>query len=237
MCGRLSLKTDPRLLAEIFGIGIPFALRPRYNIAPTQQTLMIRSVDQARVAGMARWGYIPRWRKRGEKGPEPINARSETAGSSRLFAEALRQRRCIIPASGFYEWQAVAGQRAKRPFHIEPVGSDVFALAGLWSRWQPHDGAPVESFTILTCAPNEVMRPIHDRMPVILPPESIDAWLDPAIDDVPGVSGIPGVLRPAPAASIQAREVSMRINNPKHDDERCLDPVPETGPETLFVLE
>ncbi|MBX3324090.1 MAG: SOS response-associated peptidase [Phycisphaeraceae bacterium] len=229
MCGRISLKTHPRVLAELFGVDIPLTLKPRYNIAPTQRTLVIRNLNSVREAMMGRWGYIPAWRKSGQKGPEPINARSETAGTSRLFGEPLRRRRCIIPASGFYEWQAIEGQRAKRPFHIEPVGSDVFALAGLWSRWQPHDADAVETFTILTCAPNEVMKPIHDRMPVILPVELIDAWLDPAIDDV---SEVATMLRPASPAAIMAREVSTRVNSPKHDDELCIKPRPETDPGT-----
>lgn len=219
MCGRISLKTPPGLLAELFGVDISFKLTPHYNIAPTQSTLVIRHDGNGRCAMMSRWGYIPHWRKSGEKGPEPINARSETAGTSRLFAEALRRRRCIVPASGFYEWQAVEGQRTKRPFHIEPVGSPVFALAGLWSRWQPSDAEPIETFTILTCAPNDVMKPIHNRMPVILPMESIDAWLDSAIDYVSEVSAM---LCPAAASSIVAHEVSPRVNSPKNDDERCI---------------
>jgi len=219
MCGRISLKTHPRVLAELFGVSIPFTLSPRYNIAPTQRTLVIRNEDNTRCAMLQRWGYIPSWRKPGEKGPEPINARSETAGTSRLFADSLKRRRCIVPASGFFEWQAVKDQRAKRPHHIEPVASEVFALAGLWSRWSPPDADAVETFTILTCSPNDVMQPIHNRMPVILPAESIDAWLDPAIDDVSKVSAM---LRPAPKASIMAREVTTHVNNPKHDDARCI---------------
>lgn len=221
MCGRISLKTDPRVLAKIFGVDIPLDLVPRYNIAPTQQTLtIIQGANNASRAVLARWGYIPAWRKTGEKGPEPINARSETAGSSRLFAEALRRRRCLVPASGFYEWQAIEGSRIKRPFHIEPVGTDVFALAGLWSRRQPHDSDPIETFAILTCTPNDVMRPIHDRMPVILPAVSLDQWLDPTIDDIDEVSAM---LRPIAAASIVAREVTTHVNNPKNDDERCIE--------------
>lgn len=221
MCGRISLKTDPRVLAKIFGVDIPLDLVPRYNIAPTQQTLIIiQDANNASRAVLARWGYIPAWRKTGEKGPDPINARSETAGSSRLFAEALRRRRCLVPASGFYEWQAIEGSRIKRPFHIEPVGTDVFALAGLWSRQQPHDNDPIETFAILTCTPNDVMRPIHDRMPVILPAVSLDRWLDPTIDDFDEVSAM---LRPMEAASIVAREVTTHVNDPKNDDERCIE--------------
>ncbi len=226
MCGRISLKTPARVLAELFGAAIPFELRPRYNIAPTQRALIVRAGENGREAALARWGFIPHWRKEGEKGPEPINARSESAPTSRLFAPALRTHRCVVPASGFYEWQAIAGAKAKRPFHIEPVGEEAFALAGLWSRWAPEGAEPIESFTILTCSPNERMKPIHSRMPVILPPGALDAWLDPAIDDAASVAVM---LRPAPAASIVAREVSTRVNNPGHDDPQCIEPAPAGG--------
>lgn len=221
MCGRISLKTPARVLARLFGVEIPFDLAPRYNIAPTQYTLMIRNNGAVRRAVKAKWGFIPSWRKDGEKGPEPINARSESVAGSRLFAGALRTRRCVIPASGFYEWQAVRGERAKRPYHIEPVGSEVFALAGLWSPWKQADTEAVESFTILTCAPNEVMKPIHDRMPVILPMDALDAWLDPKIDDVEIVSAM---LRPASPRSMSALLVSNHVNNPRNDDPRCIHP-------------
>ncbi|MBX3383633.1 MAG: SOS response-associated peptidase [Phycisphaeraceae bacterium] len=221
MCGRISLKIPAYLLAEIFGVPIPPELAPRYNIAPTQRTLIIRSNHRGREATLARWGYIPSWRKADEKGPEPINARSESATTSRLFAGAMRARRCVVPASGFYEWQAQGASRSKQPFHIEPAQAHVFALAGLWARWEPLGSTPLDTFTILTCAPNKVMAPIHDRMPVILPPEVIDGWLDPAIDDVDTVAQM---LRPAPESTMVARRVSTRVNNPKHDDPMCIEP-------------
>lgn len=221
MCGRISLKTPAHVLARIFEAAMPPDLTPRYNIAPTQRTLIVRAGDRGREAIMARWGYIPAWRRPGEKGPEPINARSETATTSRLFAGALRTHRCIVPASGFYEWQVVEGQQARNPYHIEPVGSDVFALAGLWSRWEPADADPVETFTILTGPPNEVMNPIHDRMPVILPLDALDAWLDPAIDDAPTIAGM---LRSPTQVRMIARRVSLRVNNPRNDDPGCLKP-------------
>ncbi|MBL8999702.1 MAG: SOS response-associated peptidase [Phycisphaerae bacterium] len=227
MCGRISLKTPARILAEIFGVDIPTDLPPRYNIAPTQRTLIVRAAGHGREASMARWGYIPSWRNEGEKGPEPINARSETAAASRLFAQALRTRRCIVPAGGFYEWKADG--RVKRPYHVEPVDADVFALAGLWSPGQHAGADPPDTFTILTCAPNEVMRPIHDRMPVILPMTEIGRWLDPATDDAATVAAM---LRPAPAAGMIARPVTMRVNSPKHDDPGCLES--DTGG-TLFA--
>lgn len=232
MCGRISLKTPMHVLARLFGVDITFDLAPRYNIAPTQSTLVIRSNGHARRAVMARWGFIPPWRTHGEKGPEPINARSESAAESRLFGAALRARRCVVPASGFYEWQAVQGGRAKRPFHIEPVGSEVFALAGLWSLWQPHNAEAVESFTILTCAPNEVMKPIHDRMPVILPMQAIEAWLDPTLDDM---TTIRTMLSPASPLCMSALSVTNHVNNPKNDDPRCVEPaVPAPEDSGLF---
>jgi len=235
MCGRISLKTPAHVLAELFGVAIPFEITPRYNIAPTQRTLIVRAGEAGREASMARWGFIPPWRKADEKGPEPINARSESAPTSQLFAPAIKARRCVVPASGFYEWQAIKGERAKRPYHIEPTGAEAFALAGLWSRWAPRGAEPLVTFTILTCAPNETMRRLHNRMPVILPFDVLNAWLDPAIDDAVTVAEM---LRPALEESIVVHEVSAWVNSPAHDDAKCAAPVSHDAmtkpPQRLF---
>ncbi len=229
MCGRIALNTPADILAEIFGLSIPSDYHPRYNIAPTQDTLVICASDTGHESLMARWGFIPSWRKADQKGPEPINARSETAATSLLFGSALKSQRCIVPASGFYEWQAVQGQKRKRPHVIKPVKTPVLALAGLWSRWQLQENESIDTFTILTCAPNETMKQIHHRMPVILPPSAINPWLDPALDDVQTITKM---LQPAPAASITTHEVSTWINSTAHDDPRCIEPVSKT--DTLF---
>ncbi len=222
MCGRFSLTTPAAVIAELFGIDLSMLeLGPRYNIAPTQRSLIVRDTGDGREGTMARWGFIPPWRKPGESGPEPINARSETAPTGRMFAPAVRRQRCIVPASGFYEWQKVEGEKVKRPHNIVPTDADVFALAGLWSRWAPADAEPVESFTVLTCAPNATMQPIHNRMPVILPADLVGQWLDPAIDDAETIAQM---LRPAADNALRAYEVSRWVNTPSHDDERCAEP-------------
>jgi len=222
VCGRFSLNTPADLLAQIFALPIPSELPTRYNIAPTQPTLIIRQSPQAREAATARWGFIAPWRREGEKGPEPINARSESAPSNPLFAQALNSRRCIVPASGFYEWQIIPGEKNKRPHYITPANAPILPLAALWSRWTPTARPAVESFTILTCEPNQRLKPIHNRMPVILPLTAIDAWLDPAINHAPSIAAM---LRPAPEESIVIHQVSPWVNSPAHDDPRCALPV------------
>lgn len=223
MCGRISLKTTARMLAEIFGADIPAEFTPRYNIAPSQRTLIIRRADPGREAVMAHWGFIAPWSRPGDKGPRPINARSETASESRLFAPAFRARRCIVPADGFYEWQVVAESAAKRPYHITPADGGVFAFAGLWSRNKTPEGEPQDSFTILTRAANDAMAPIHDRMPVILPRDMVDRWLDPAIDDAATVRDM---LHACTPPAVLPRRVGTHVNNPRHDDARCIQPAP-----------
>lgn len=228
-------------LAELFGVEWPRGYRVRFNVAPSQLTPIVRGAgvgegDVGREAVMGRWGFVPSWRRVGEGvevGPVPINARSETAGSGRMFSGALRVRRCVVPATGFYEWQVVGGDSGvgrvgagrrlpKRPFHIGPKGGvGVLALAGVWA--SGHDG--VDTFAILTCGPNGVMRVIHDRMPVILPMCCVDRWLDPGLTDV---ALIGEMLRPADDDAIEAREVSTWVNSVAHDDARCLEP-PEVG--------
>ncbi|QOJ00294.1 MAG: SOS response-associated peptidase [Phycisphaeraceae bacterium] len=225
MCGRISLNTPTEVLAAFFGVRLPAAHSPRYNIAPSQPTLILRRDDThpGALAALARWGFVPAWRRTGTPGPAPINARAETAAQSRLFAEALRRRRCVVPASGFYEWQAAA-PRGKRPFHISSTRAEPLALAGLWS--PPAAGCDLPTFAVLTCPPNAVMRPIHDRMPVVLAREDVDAWLDPACDP----ATIDALLRPAPDDALVAREVSTRVNSPAHDDPACLEPPPPPPP-------
>jgi len=228
MCGRVAVK--PPSGADRWRFKMERSetehARVRFNLAPTQETWIVRTVDGVRVANMARWGFIPSWRRVGDEGPEPINARSESVGTSRLFAPALRRQRCIVPVVGYYEWQVVPGRRAKRPYFIHPATGDSFGLAGLWSRWAPPDAEPVETFTILTCAPNDAVAKIHDRMPVILPDASFDAWLDPKLDEVATAAAM---LRPAPPESVAAYEVSTHVNSPRNDDAQCIERVTDAG--------
>lgn len=232
MCGRIALNTPDDELAELFRASVPEGYRPRYNIAPSQHTPIVRAGegDQREIA-IAHWGFTPRWYKPGDKSPRPINARSETAGSSRMFGSSLTKRRCVVPASGFYEWQATPGSKTKQPFHIYPADGGVFCMAGIWTSWQPEEGPAVDTFAILTCAPNTLMRRIHDRMPVILDPESMNLWLDPAVEEV---SELEAVLRPFDADEMTADPVSPHVNKPANDDARCIEPVDFKTQSTLF---
>lgn len=222
MCGRFSLSTPAEILAEAFGLEEPPQLAPRYNIAPTQAVATIRS-DQGgqRRAHLCRWGLVPSWAKGNWRGRPLINARSETAGSSPAFRSAFGHRRCLVPADAFYEWKALPGSKRKQPFLIRMADAHPFALAGLW---EPSIGTTeaVETCTILTTEPNDLVRDIHDRMPVILEPESYGLWLDPATR---ASAPLRALLRPFQGERMLAYPVSTRVNSPRNDDPACAAPL------------
>jgi putative SOS response-associated peptidase YedK len=166
-----------------------------------------------------RWGLIPSWADDPKIGYKLINARAETVAGKPAFRNAFRQRHCLIPADGFYEWHA-AGTKAKQPWHIRRKDGRPFAFAGLWEHWNAPESPPVESCTIITTDANEVVRPIHDRMPVILDPADYAAWLDPRDPTI-----AQELLRPCPAEVMTAFPVSSMVNNPKNEDPRCLEAV------------
>ena len=196
MCGRYTLRITSQELAEFFDLFRHPETTPRYNIAPTQNVLVIRtaSLDAPREATFMRWGLIPSWSK-SLTGPPLFNARSETVAEKPSFRTAFRRRRCLIPADGFYEWQALTPKQ-KQPHYITLRSGHPFAFAGLWESWQSPDGSKVESCTIITTAANAFMQPLHDRMPVILSPDEFAPWLDfeltepgqllPMLDQYPG---------------------------------------------------
>jgi putative SOS response-associated peptidase YedK len=178
-----------------------------------------------------RWGLIPRWAKDPSIGNRMINARAETVASKPAFREAFQGRRCLLPADGFYEWKRCGAR--KQPMYLRMLDGRPFAFAGLWARWRPEGGEPVESCTILTTEPNELVADIHKRMPVILPPQDYGPWLDPETRDPARLSGM---LQPYSAEEMIAYPVSTRVNRPEHDDPDCVEPVeaPDTGPGSLF---
>ena len=207
-------------------IGTPLNLRPRYNVAPSQDVAVVRANDHGRTLAMLRWGLIPAWAKDSAIGHRLINARSETAAEKPSFRAAYRNRRCLIPADGFYEWRREG--KTRQPWLFAMRDGAPFAFAGLWERWTvPADtaltgslaerspGDAVETFTILTTAANETVAPVHGRMPVILPPQDYDPWL--AEEDVP--------LAPYPADDMTAHPVSTLVNRPANDDPRCVEPL------------
>jgi len=223
MCGRYRLSRRKQIVEEYFDSPSDEQdWAPRYNIAPTQPVPVIRQhpKEPIRVLSLMRWGLIPSWAKDSSVGASMINARSETAHEKPAFRDALKYRRCLIPADGFYEWQRKAG--SKQPFCFEVNDGELFAFAGIWEGWKNPDGAWVKTCSILTTTPNAVTSAIHDRMPVILDVSNYDLWLDPGMQDVAAVSEL---LKPYDARLMRCYPVSTRINHVANDDEECSRPI------------
>ncbi len=223
MCGRYRLSRRKQLLEEYFDSGPGDEdWAPRYNIAPTQPVPVIRQnpKEPVRELSLLRWGLIPSWAKNSSAGAQMINARSETAATKPAFRDALKFRRCMIPADGFYEWKRTG--TVKQPYCFEVDGGKLFAFAGIWDRWKDESGNMVETCSILTTTPNAVTSVVHDRMPVILNPDSYDLWLDPGMRDVSTVSDL---LKPCDARLMRCYPVSARINHVANDDEESSAPV------------
>ena len=213
MCGRYSLEATSEQIVEAFALADAIAIKPRYNIAPTQDIPIVRvSTERGdRRLVMTRWGLSPSW----WNGQRPlINARSETV--QKKFPRAFNGRRCLVPATGFYEWQKLG--QAKQPFHIQRADRGLFAFAGLWDRCPGPDGEMFEACAILTTTPNKTVEPVHDRMPVILAPAAYAAWLDPGMPD-------PSLLAPAPDDLLDAYPVGRRVNRTANDDAACVEPM------------
>lgn len=222
MCGRFSQTSSPEVVAEQFGLDdSPLFLKPHYNIAPSQPVAVVRAHPESgkRECVLLRWGLIPSWAKDPAIGYKMINARAETVSEKPAFRGPFRNRRCLILADGFYEWQQEG--RRKQPFYIRLKDRRPFAFAGLWDKWEPPGGESIESCTILTTSPNDVLRPIHERMPVIVDPQAYNLWLDPTVQQVEAIQPI---LHPYPADRMEAYPVSLLINNPRHDAPACLEP-------------
>jgi putative SOS response-associated peptidase YedK len=206
MCGRLTRRSSPRVVAEAFDLPEVPELFPHCNVAPGEPVAVVRQMPQAGVRELAilRWGLIPAWADDPSVGDRLANARSETAATKPSFRRAFRSRRCLVVADGFYEWQRTNGR--KHPYCVGLQSDRPFGLAGLWERWEK-GGEAVESCTILTTEANELMQPIHGRMPVILPPDQYGLWLDPRCQDTEKLAK---VLRPFPAEGMLAYRVSTR---------------------------
>lgn len=244
MCGRLVLTTPvDALRAEFAAMTGVLAPRPRWNIAPMTDVVVVRADPDSpgeRRLSMLRWGLIPHWARDPSIAAKLINARSETAAEKPSFRDAMRRRRCIVPASGFYEWKR-AGTR-KQPWYFRPgdasapmaraaaatPGRGTLAMAGLWETWAAPDGDVVETCCLLTTAANGVMAPIHDRMPVLLDDDGIRRWLDPSTTDAKDLGDL---LRPAPDSTLEAWPVSSAVNAVRNDDARNIEPVELPGEE------
>jgi putative SOS response-associated peptidase YedK len=220
MCGRFALYSDPFTLAKRFKAEALSELRPRYNVAPTQNIPIVRKEGEKKRFAIAHWGLIPLWAKDTKIGYHTINARAETVASKPAFRNAFRHRRCLIPADGFYEWQVIPGFKAKQPWFIILEGRKPMAFAGLWERWRSPEGENLESCSIIVTDANELMRPIHERMPVILAPEDWDVWLESGAKDVQALQNL---LKPYPAEDMKAWTVSTKVNSPRNDSVDCLE--------------
>lgn len=217
MCGRFTNRYSWRELHDLYRLtdarpNFP----PRYNIAPTDSVPVVRRrEDGQRELVMLRWGLIPYWAKDEKIGFSTINARAETVADKPAFKEAFRWRRCIVPATGFIEWETVG--KKKLPYHFRRGDHLPLSLAGLWERWTK-GREPVETFTIIVTEANDLVRPMHDRMPVVLADDEIDRWLDPEVSP----EELQAMLRPADDGMLEKERVSTRVNSVKNDDPACL---------------
>ena len=228
MCGRFALAIGAYEAQVAFPTFIfPDAMPERYNIAPGQPVLALPNTGEKRPQ-MCKWGLIPPWAKDPKMGSRLINARSETLSEKPSFRSAYKRRRCIVPATGFYEWQRQK-EGQKVPMYIALQSGQPFGFAGLWETWFSPDGSELDTCTIITTEPNTLTADIHSRMPVILPPESYSEWLSPNERN-----DLQDLLKPFPAEAMTAHAVSPRVNAPTNDDSDCIKPAmpPEQG--TLF---
>jgi putative SOS response-associated peptidase YedK len=227
VCGRFTLRTSSSVLIEHFDLDVRDnrqmeLFEPRYNIAPTQEVVVVRAdaPERRRSAALMRWGLIPSWSKEGATGPPMINARSETLAEKPTFRTALRSRRCLIPADGFYEWQQLpgGGRGKNQPYYIHRPDGGPFAFAGLWETWSG-GGPSIESCTIVTTEANATLRELHDRMPVVLGPADYALWLDPAVNEPAKLAQL---LAPCGEDELIAEPVTTHVNRVANDDPQCI---------------
>lgn len=243
MCGRFARFSPAHIFRMLFQLDEILDLVPQYNIAPGQDVFAVRGIvirdEQQRSASPKnyskevstfRWGLVPIWAKDPQIGFKMINARSETVTEKPAFLEAFKKHRCLIPIDGFYEWKKQ--QDGKQPYYIHMTDKQPFALGGIWDAWTNPQGKILESCSILTTAPNEVVKPIHNRMPVIIEPKDFDLWLNPAIQESEKVKPL---LKPYTASTMVAYPISTFVNSPRNQGEQCITKLVEkTKQTTLF---
>lgn len=226
MCGRFAQASPPEALARLFRLPVTAVPRyqPRYNLAPTQPALVLRLHPHTKQPELTflTWGLVPSWAQDPNIGKKLINARAETIADKPAFRAAFRRRRCLIPIDGFYEWKKTG--KTKQPYYFTSQYNLPMAIAGLWEHWEAPDGSVIESFTLITTEANDLVRPIHHRMPAILPAAAFDQWLHPATD----LAALKALLRsPYPADRLAKRLVSARVNSPAYDDASLIEALPQ----------
>ena len=226
MCGRFTLSYRERQqLADELGVpveSIPPDYVPRFNIAPTDEHMILRLRLEDRFVQPAKWGLVNSWAKDAKRAAAQINARAESIAKSSAFRDAFKERRCAVPADGFFEWTGAGSDR--RPIWYHRPDGKLILFAGLYESWQPEPGNWQRTFTIITTGPNDLVRPVHDRMPVILDEDYVDLWLDQKQEDLDKLQKL---LRPAPESLLMPTSVSQRVNSVKNDDAACLEPAEE----------
>jgi len=234
MCGRFAFYSPHEAIAQLFGINDAPEVQPRYNIAPTQPIAIVRLVDGARQFALVRWGLLPPWVKDPKNFSLLINARGESLTDKPAFSAAVKRRRCLVPADGFYEWKA--GKAGKQPYFVRAKSVGPIAFAGLWETWMGPNGEELETAAIVTTRANRTLGDIHDRMPVTVPPDAFNLWLDCANVDVETAMTL---VAPASDAMLEAYEVSTAVNRTANDNPELVDrwspsaePVPEQKPAT-----
>jgi putative SOS response-associated peptidase YedK len=212
MCGRFEIHSALEIIAKVFGIDeITFDYQPNYNVAPSQDIILVVH-DRKRRLVRSRWGFVPSWSKDLKTGYRMINARADTVAVKRTFKSALENQRCLVVADGFYEWQKAG--RTKKPMYIRLKSGKPFGFAGLYNTWTSPEGEAICTSMIITTDANELLRPIHDRMPVITPPDAVDLWLDPNIHDS---SELLPILKPYPSEEMEYYPVSPKVNSYKYN--------------------
>jgi putative SOS response-associated peptidase YedK len=217
MCGRFVANIPADELKKIFALIETPQLEPRFNVAPTQWVPVVRNNGDHNHLDLLKWGFVPSWSKDQSFGSHLINARSETVAEKPTFRHAIKFRRCIIPTSGFYEWDHSAGK--KQPYYIQLADQTPMSLAGLWESWKAPDGSVIETFAIMTTAANKLVEPIHDRMPVILHPDTFSLWLSHNMHDPEQLQSL---YQPFPAAEMIAHKVPELVNNTRFDSPACI---------------
>ena len=222
MCGRFTFAQSDETIAELFHLAEVPPLSPRYNIAPTQSVpvVMETAEDKTRQFKLLHWGLIPSWAKDSKMGAKLINARAETVDEKPAFRAAFKKRRCLVLADGFYEWQQQNGK--KQPFYFRLQDGQPFAFAGLWEHWEGAEGEAIESCTILTTEANDLLQPIHDRMPVILDAKDYEKWLDPTVQKPDALKSL---LKPYRSEAMTLYPVSAKVNNAKYESPNCIEEI------------